>query len=138
MTPRAVKEASGVNVAGVPSSIWRVHMRRQFESLLLASEPNTQARKLCEEAFVKLKVDVGVVVSSVYVCDTKNDQQSSVSNQIIGNPQGSRKKGKRNVWRKSMLEKISSIVRSRKARFSLRNGGDILRPQVKVCSQLSE
>ena len=36
-------------------------MHRQFEALLLASESNSQARKLCEEAFAKLKVDVGLL-----------------------------------------------------------------------------
>ena len=45
--------------------------------MLLASESNSQARKLCEEAFAKLKGDVGVVVVSVYVSDTENNQQSS-------------------------------------------------------------
>ena len=61
-------------------------MHRQFEALLLASESNTQARKLCEEAFAKLKVDVGVVMGSLYVSDTENNQQSSSGNKIIGNP----------------------------------------------------
>jgi len=61
-------------------------MYRQFEALLLASESNTQARKLCEEAFAKLKVDVGVVMGSLYVSDTENNQQSSSGNKIIGNP----------------------------------------------------
>ena len=37
-------------------------MHRQFEALLFSSESNTEARKLYEEAFAKLKVDVGVVV----------------------------------------------------------------------------
>ena len=63
--------------------------------LLLASESNSQARKLCEEAFAKLKGDAGVVVASVYVSDTESDQQSSGGNKIIGNPKGSRKKGER-------------------------------------------
>ena len=49
-------------------------MHRQFKALLLVSEPNTKARKLCEEAFAKLKADVGVVVGLVYVSDTENDQ----------------------------------------------------------------
>ena len=40
-------------------------MHRQFEALLLASESNTRARKLCEEAFAKLKGDVGVIVGSI-------------------------------------------------------------------------
>jgi len=90
--------------------------------LLTASESNSQARKLCEEAFAKLKGDVGGVVGSVYVSDTENDQRSSGGNKIIGNPKGSRKKGERNVRRKSTMEKISNNVRSRKARFCLRDG----------------
>jgi len=49
-------------------------MHRQFEALLLASESNSQARKLCDDAFAKLKGDVGAVVGSVYVSGTKNDQ----------------------------------------------------------------
>ena len=32
-------------------------MHRQFESLFPATEANVQAKKLCEEAFAKLKVD---------------------------------------------------------------------------------
>ena len=63
--------------------------------LLFASESNIQGTKLCEEAFAKLKADVGVVVGSIYVSDTENDQQSSASNKIIGNPKDSRKKGER-------------------------------------------
>ena len=105
-------------------------MHRQFDVLLLASDSNSQARKLCEEAFAKLKGDVGVVVASVYVSDTENDQQSS-GNKIVGNSKGSRKKSERNIRRKSMLEKISNIVRSRKARFSSRNGGYMSQHQVK-------
>ena len=69
-------------------------MHRQFESLLLASKANVQARKLCEEAFGKLKVDVGVVVGSIYVCEAENDQQASTGNQIIRDPKGSRRKSK--------------------------------------------
>ena len=61
-------------------------------------------------------------MGSVYVSDTENDQQCGAGNKIIGNPKGLRKKGERNVRRKSTLEKISNIVRSRKARFSSRNG----------------
>ena len=106
-------------------------MHRQLEALLIASELNTQARKLCEEAFAKLKGDVGVVVGFVYVSKTENDQQSSGGNKIIGNPKGSRKKGERNVRRKSTMEKISNIVRSRKARFRSRNGGVVPQDQVK-------
>jgi len=49
-------------------------MHRQFEVLLLASESNTQARKQCKETFAKLKVNVGVVVGSIYVSDIENDQ----------------------------------------------------------------
>ena len=90
--------------------------------MLLASESNTQARKLCEEAFAKMKGDVGVVVGSVYVSETENDQQSSGGNKIIDNSKGSRKKGNRNVRRKSTTEKISNIIRSRKARFCSRDG----------------
>ena len=91
--------------------------------MLLTSESNSQVRKLCEEAFAKLKGDVGVVVGSIYISDTESNQQSSSGNKIIGNPKGSRKKGSRNVRRKSISEKISNIVRSRKVRFSSRNGG---------------
>jgi len=105
-------------------------MHRQFEALLLVSESNTQARKLYEEAFAKFKVDVGVIVGSVYISYTENDQQSSAGNKIIGNPKGSRKKGERNVRRKNTSGKISNIVKSRKARFSSRNG-DVSQPQVK-------
>jgi len=108
-------------------------MHRQFEALLLASESNSQARKLCEEAFAQPKGDVGVVMGSVYVSDTENDQQSSGGNKIIGNPKGSRKKGERNVRRKSTLEKISNIVRSRKARFCSRDGGVVSQDQAKFC-----
>ena len=121
---RVVKEPVSGNAFCVPDSIWRIQIHRQFKALLLA-------RQLCEEVFAKLKVDVGVVVDSAYVYDTENDQQSSASNQIIGNLKGFRKKGQRNVRRKSTSEKISNIVRSRKAMFSLRNGGDISQPQVK-------
>lgn len=105
-------------------------MHRQFDALLLASKSNSQARKLCEEAFVKLKGDVGVVVGSVFVSETENDQQSSGGSKIIGNPKGSRKKGERNVRRKSTMEKISNIVRSRKSRFSSRNQVDVCPQQV--------
>ena len=65
--------------------------------MLLASESNSQARRLCEGAFAKLKADVGVIVDSVYAFDTENDQQSTTGNKIIGNPKGLRKKGERNV-----------------------------------------
>ena len=106
-------------------------MHRQFEALLLTSESNSQARKLCEEAFAKLKGDVGVVVGSVYVFETENDQQSSGGNKIIGNRNGSRKKAERNVRRKSTMQKISNIVRSRKARFCSRDGGVVSQEQVK-------
>ena len=88
-------------------------------------------RKLCEEAFAKLKVDVGVVVASFYVSGIENDQQSSAGNKIISNPKGSRKKGERNIRRKSTLENISNTVRSRKAMFSSRNGGDVSQPHIK-------
>jgi len=40
---------------------------------LLASEASLQTRKLCEEAFHKLKVDSGGVMGSVYVCEVEND-----------------------------------------------------------------
>ena len=128
--PRVVEEAISGNTVSVPGFIWRVQMHRQCEALLLASESNSQARKLGEKAFAKLKVDVGIVVGSVYISDTENDQQSSAGNKIIGNPKGSRKKGERNVRRKNTSEKISNIVRSRKVRFSSRNG-DVSQPQVK-------
>ena len=84
-------------------------MRRQFEAVLLASESNSQARKLCKEAFAKLKANVGVVVGSIYISYTENDQQSSTGNKIIGNPKGSRKKGEKNVRRKSTLDETSNI-----------------------------
>ena len=128
--PRIVEEAQSGNAVGVSGSIWRVKMRRQFEVLLLACESNTQARKLCELAFTKLKVDSGGVVGSVYVSSTKNDQQSSATNKIIGNPESSRKKGENNVMKKITLEKISNTVRSTKAGFSSRNGGDVSQPHI--------
>ena len=106
-------------------------MHKQLEALLLVSESNSQARKLCEEAFAKLKGDVGVVVGSVYVSETENDQQCSAGNKIIGNPKGSKKKGERNVRRKSTMEKIANIVRSKKARFCSRDGGVVSQDQVK-------
>ena len=68
---------------------------------------------------------------SVYISYTENDQQSNASNKIIGNPKGSSKKGERNVGRKRTLAKISNIVRSRKVRFSSRNGGDVTQYQAK-------
>ena len=52
-----------------------------------------------EEAFAKLKAEVGVVVGSVYVSDTENDQQSNAGNKIVGSLKGSRKKCERNVKR---------------------------------------
>ena len=110
-------------------------MYRKFESLLLGTEANAQARKLCEEAFAKLKVDLGVVVGLVYVCDTKNEQQSSTGNQIIGNPEGSRKKGQRNIRRKSYDRKDVKHCKIKEIRFSSRNGVDISQPRVKFYSQ---
>ena len=106
-------------------------MHRQFEALLLASESNSQARKLCDDAFAKLKGDVGAIVGSVYVSETENDQQPSGGNKITGNPKSLRKKGERNVRKKSTMEKISNIVRSRKARFCSRDGGVVSQDQVK-------
>ena len=85
-------------------------MHRQFESLLLASEGNVQETKLSEELFIKLKVDVRVVVDSVYDCVAENDQQASVGNQIIPNLKSSRKKDQRNVSGKSTSENMSDIV----------------------------
>jgi len=120
--PWAVEEAFSSNNIDVPSSIWRVHMHRQFESLLLASKANLQARKLCKETFGKLKVDVGVVVGSVYVSKAENDRGSaSTSNQIIHNPNGSRKKGQRNVRKKNM--------------FCSRHRGDATQSQVEFFPQ---
>ena len=42
-------------------------MYRQFEALLLASESNSQARRLCEEAFTKLKSDVLLLVLFMFL-----------------------------------------------------------------------
>jgi len=42
---------------------------------------------------------------------------------------------RRNVRRKSILEKLSNIARSRKTRFFSRNGGDVSQPHVKFYSQ---
>ena len=62
-------------------------------------------------------------MSSVYVSKAENDRGSaSTSNQIIHNPNGSRKKGERNIRRKSTSEKMSNIIRSRKAIFCSKSG----------------
>ena len=70
-------------------------------------------------------------MGSVYISDTENDQQSNAGNKIIGNPKGSRKKGERNVRRKSTMEKISNIIRSRKTGFCSRDGGVVYQDQLK-------
>jgi len=67
-------------------------------------------------------------VGSVYVCEAETDQQASIGNH-------SRKKGQSNVRRKSMLKKISNIIKSRNVRFCSRNGGDVSDPHVKFFSQ---
>ncbi|CAH9145403.1 unnamed protein product [Cuscuta epithymum] len=89
----------------------RMQMQRKLHKLLCSSDSNASVRLLREESFKKLKHDVEEQVGSVYFSDSDS---ASIRVGTISNPKGSRKKGERNVRRKSIVEIKSNQARGRK------------------------
>ncbi|CAH9101597.1 unnamed protein product, partial [Cuscuta europaea] len=99
------------NTSNVLPSVWRMKMQRKLHKLLCSIDSNVSARLLCEESFKKLKHDVEEQVGSIYFSDSDS---ASIGVGTISNPKGSRKKGERNVRRKSIVEIKSNQARGRK------------------------
>ncbi|CAH9116355.1 unnamed protein product, partial [Cuscuta europaea] len=98
--------------SNVLPSVWRMQMQKKFHKLLCSSDSNSTARQLCEESFKKLKLDVEDQVGSIYFSDS--DSSSVGVSSRISNPKTARKKGERNVHRKSVIEVKTNQARARK------------------------
>ncbi|CAH9129710.1 unnamed protein product [Cuscuta epithymum] len=98
--------------SNVLPSVWRMQMQKKFHKLLCSSDSNSAARHFCEESFTKLKVDVEEQVGSIYFSDSESSTVGLGS--AISNPKSSRKKGERNVRRKSLIEIKTNQARAKK------------------------
>ncbi|KAJ8452000.1 hypothetical protein Cgig2_016581 [Carnegiea gigantea] len=103
------------------SSIWKMQMIRKMNTLITASQMNTQARVHYEEYFNKLKELVEQEVGSIYVEENVASKQMDSSRKIL-NPVGSKPKGERNKRKKSIVEKKCKQAKSKKRDLKSSNG----------------
>ena len=92
-----------------------------MKTLITVCQMNTQARGHCEEYSNKLKELVEQEVGSIYVEDNVVSKQMDSSRKII-NPVGSKPKGERNKWKKSIAEKKCKQAKFKKRDLKSSNG----------------
>ncbi|KAJ8436534.1 LOW QUALITY PROTEIN: hypothetical protein Cgig2_026649 [Carnegiea gigantea] len=117
------------------SSIWKMQMSRNMNSIIIASQMNKKARAHCEKYFMKLKKPIEFEVGSIH-CD--EDGQGKVLNSLPNalNPPGSRQKGITNKRFKSIIEKKCDQVKRRKSKKLSKTdvGSSTAPPQNGPCS----